>query len=119
MRSAFRRMIGATAGSMSVWFQLLISIETTTSRLLHAASSREWRGTAPAHKVPVGPRTCIEHARRCVLQNFAIFVNANNAAQREQVIWRTIGHHVRQEMHGIGECVQRFLKPHNACRDGE
>jgi hypothetical protein len=56
-------------------------------------------GLPAANQIPVCPRSRVEDARRSLLQHLAIFVFANDPAQRLQIFDRTEHHEVGEELH--------------------
>jgi hypothetical protein len=48
-----------------------------------------------------------------VFKCFSEFRLANQAFQRTQVFNRPVGHHMRQEMHRVGQSFRGRLEPHH------
>jgi hypothetical protein len=53
-----------------------------------------------------------------MFERFSEFRLANQAFQRTQVFNRSIGHHVRQEMHRVGQNFRWRLEPHHTFSHG-
>jgi hypothetical protein len=53
-----------------------------------------------------------------VFECFSEFTLANHAFDRAQVFDRSIGHHMRQEMHRVGQSFRGRLEPHHTFGHG-
>ncbi|MGB7720398.1 MAG: hypothetical protein WBL65_10895 [Bryobacteraceae bacterium] len=82
------------------------------------ANRQRGRRHTAAFQIPVRPGTRIEDTRRRVFERFSEFTLAGQAFERTQVINRSIGHHMRQEMHRVGQSFRWRLEPHHTFGHG-
>jgi hypothetical protein len=71
-----------------------------------------------AFQIPVRPGTRIEDTRRRVFEHFSKLTLAHHAFERTQVFNRPIGHHMREEMHRVGQSFRGGLEPHHTLGHG-
>jgi hypothetical protein len=77
------------------------------------ANRQRGRRHTAAFQIPVRPGTRIEDTRRRVFERFSEFRLANHAFESAQVFDRSIGHHMREEMHRIGQSFRWRLEPYH------
>jgi hypothetical protein len=53
-----------------------------------------------------------------VFEHFSKLTLAGHAFERTQVFSRPVGHHVREEMYGVGQSVGGCLEPHHTLGHG-
>jgi len=53
-----------------------------------------------------------------VFQCFSELALAHHAFERAQIVHRSIGHHVREKMHRIGQSFRGRLEPHHPLSHG-
>src|ERR1035437_8181337 len=62
---------------------------------------RRGRWYTSAFQIPVRPGAWIENARRRVFERFSTLSLSNQSLDSAQVFHRSVGHHMREEMHRV------------------